>query len=228
MLISCKPAQLSFSPAEMNISDVKHMFAIAKGYDTSKLDSGKIFVSNLSESYVYRDGLAEKTIMNDSSTKQKLEIPLLDKRYKLFVITAKIDNINAAIFLPAVLDGSDNCIGLGPALVGKYDFGELLFYKKLRVASKKKNQKTEWVLDKKATYYTKESVYDPFDLSKTKLNIRFITDEIDEVPELRSFTVKEIYQLNDNRFGGKKPLIFNINTIFEDSEALRFSHFKNF
>jgi len=227
-LFSCKPTQLSFSPAQMNITHVKNMFATDKNYDTSKIKSGKIYVANLSENYIYRDGLAEKTIMNDSSTKQKLEIPLLDKKFKLFVITTKIDTINAAIFLPAILDGANRCIGMGPALIGKYDYGELVFYKRIKFYSKKKGRKNEWVLDKKSTYYPNGSLYSPFDLSKTKLNIRFITSEIDPIPELSAFTVTQIYQLSDNRFGGKKPLIFNIGTIFEDPDALRFSYFTKF
>ncbi|MBK8088600.1 MAG: hypothetical protein IPK31_11960 [Chitinophagaceae bacterium] len=227
-LFSCKPTQLSFSPAQMNITHVKNMFATDKNYDTSKIKSGKIYVANLSENYIYRDGLAEKTIMNDSSTKQKLEIPLLDKKFKLFVIKTKIDTINAAIFLPAILDGANRCIGMGPALIGKYDYGELVFYKRIKFYSKKKGRKNEWVLDKKSTYYPNRSLYSPFDLSKTKLNIRFITSEIDPIPELSAFTVTQIYQLSDNRFGGKKPLIFNIGTIFEDPDALRFSYFTKF
>ena len=41
-LFSCKPTQLSFSPAQMNITHVKNMFATDKNYDTSKIKSGKI------------------------------------------------------------------------------------------------------------------------------------------------------------------------------------------
>ncbi len=229
ILAGCKPAQISFKPDQINTNYIKQLLILANQPNASAITGGKIFVADLSEDYVERDGIGEKTIMNDNSTKERLGIPLQDKQYKLFIISTTGTVTNESIFIPAIFDGSNNCIGLGPALVGSFGPGELIYFKRLTYYPKKKKGKIGWVYDKKASEFKKSgSVYDPYDRLRTKINIIYQLDEMDkDIPELTSFRVTKILQISENRFGGNKPLIYNISSVFEDPDALFFLFLRN-
>lgn len=205
------------------------MLTIANQPNASAITGGEIFVADLSEDYVERDGIGEKTIMNDNSTKDRLGITLQDKRYKLFIISTTGTANNESIFIPAIFDGSNNCIGLGPAMIGTFGPGELIYFKRLTFYPKKKKGKIDWVYDKKGSEFKKSgSVYDPYDRSRTKINIIYNLDETEkDIPQLKSFRVIKILQISENRFGGNKPLIYDISSVFEDPDALFFLFLRN-
>lgn len=229
ILVGCKPAKISFKPDQINTNYVRQLLTIANQPNASEIKGGKIFVADLSEDYVERDGIGEKTIINDNSTKDRLGIPLLDKRYKLFIISTTGTVNNESIFIPAIFDASNNCIGLGPAMIGVFGPGELTYFKRLTYYPKKKKGKIDWVYDKKGSEFKKSaSIFDPYDRSRTKINIIYQLDEMDkDIAELKSFRVTKILQISENRFGGNKPLIYNISSVFEDPDALFFLFLRN-
>lgn len=226
VLAGCKPSQISFQPSQLNKTYVQHLLTVAK--QPATVTSGKVFVAELTEDFVDRDGIGEKTIVNQRSNKEQLGVPLLDKSYKLFIITAKDGDNRNCLFIPAIFNASNQCIGLGSALIGNYGAGEITFFKRMTFYTKKKHGKTGWVYDEKGSEFKKgKSIFDPYDHSKTKISIAFQTEEEDDIPELRSFRITRILQLNDNRFGGNKALIYNIASVFEDPDALLFAFLHN-
>jgi hypothetical protein len=222
---SCKPTQVQFDPSVLNKDYIKQMLIVGRQAKAENISGGEIFMAQLTDKFVGRDTIAQKTIMNEYSQKESLSIPLSDKSYKLFVITVSgIGFRDNAIFIPTTFNANNQCIGIGPALLGAFGPGELVFTKKLKYCRKKK----EWEYDKKESDFGKHGIHDPNDPSKTKLNIIFHSDKEDEFINMAEFRIKEILQVNDNKIGENRPLIFNISSVFEDAEALYFKFFRNF
>lgn len=227
LLPGCKPTEFAFKDDNIDINFVKEILALAKQDTANKVTGAHIFVAELYDSYIERDGIGEKIIANQNSSKQRLDLPVTDKTYELFLITTEGSQNREAIFVPAIFIGvkgtnSHKCIGLGPALIGKYGPGELVFYRKAKYYARKKKGKIGWVYDKKGSEFKNGSIFNKFDSSKTKFSVLFQTGDTAYISELPRFSITTILQLSDNRFGGKKPLVFNIATVFEDPEALNF------
>jgi hypothetical protein len=200
------------------------MLIVGRQAKAENISGGKIFMAQLTDKFVGRDTIAQKTIMNEYSQKESLSIPLSDKSYKLFVITVSgVGFTDNAIFLPATFS-ANKCIGVGPALLGLFSPGELLFTKKLKYCRKKER----WLYDKKESEFGKHGIYAPHDSTKTKLYIKFQCDTEDDFTDVAEFRIKDIFQINDNKIGENRPLIFNINSVFEDPDALYFKFFRNF
>ena len=220
-LIGCEPTKIAFSPANINTTYVKSLLRVAKQGDTN-FTAGKIFIAELVEDYVDRDGIAEETIVNTSSAKPKLRLAKKGLSYRLFVITTDAPQ-HACIFLPTIFNGEDTCIGLGPASIGVWGAGELKFFKKLEFYANRKTGKGVWKYPKKDNEYSgSHSIYDPHNSARTKIEIKFVADVKKNLARLDSFKITDIINVSENRFGGVKPLIFNIASIFEDSAALSF------
>jgi hypothetical protein len=227
VLIGCKPTQVSFSADDINADYVKRLLRIAKEKDTS-FSSGTIFVAELEEDLINRDGIAEQTIMNTKSNKPRSGVTMIGNTYKLFIITANSPN-NRSIFLPAIFNAADECIGLGPALVGDFGAGQLNYNKRIRCKPNRKTHEAKWEYSVKENEFGKTgSVLDPKDNSIAKLEITFETDLKKKISSLADFRIINIYNLSPNRFGGNKPLVFNIATIFEDDKALYFKLLRPF
>lgn len=228
IIVGCKPTQVAFNETSITKDYVANILHLVKEDTAHKITGGKIFIADLYENFISRDGIAEKTIINQNSTKQRLDLPLIDKTYKLFIITTEGTDSREAIFIPAIFQGMDKCIGLGPALIGKFGPGELAFYKKAKFYSKKKAGHIGWVYDRKSSEFKSGDIFDPFDDSKTKFNVLFQTIDTTDISDLNQFNITNILQLSDNRFGGKKPLVYNIASVFEDPEALNFIFLRKF
>jgi len=233
ILVGCKPTEFAFKDDKIDFKFVKEILTMAKQDSTNQVTGGQIFVAELYDNFIERDGIGEKTIANINSNKQKLDLPVVDKTYELFIITTGGSPNNEAIYLPAIFTGikgtkSHKCIGLGPALVGIYGPGELVFFRKVNYYAKKKKGKIGWVYDKKVSEFKNGSIYNKFDSTKTKFNVLFQTADTSYISELPQFSITNILQLSDNRFGGKKPLVYNIASVFEDPQALSFIFLRTF
>lgn len=226
-LVGCKPTQVSFSADDITPAYIKKLLVIAKEKDTS-FTNGNIFVAELNEDLVNRDGIAEETIINSESKKPGLGVTIIGNSYQLFIITAN-NSSKRSIFLPAIFNSEGECIGLGPALVGVWGAGELQFTKRLRCKPNRKTQEAVWKYSVKENEYGKTgSIFDPKDKSITKLEIKFEANTKKNIPSLADFRITNIYNISPNRFGGNKPLVFNIATIFEDDHALYFKLLRPF
>lgn len=226
-LIGCKPSELLFKPDDINAEYVKHLLKVAN--ENQELSGGKIFVAELEEDYVSRDGIAEETIINIKSKKPRTRIAKKGLTYRLYIITNEDSTDRSSIFLPSIFNADDICIGLGPAFVGTWGAGELKYFKKLVYYPKKKKKQIEWVYSKKESEYSKsDSTIHPFDDSKTKIEIKFQADVKKNILTLPDFKIINIFTVSDNRFGGNKPMIFHIASIFEDPDALSFRFLRSF
>ena len=227
ILVGCKPTQVSFSAEDITPAYIKKLLVIANEKDTS-FTTGNIFVADLEEDLVNRDGIAEETIINSKSEKNRSGVTIDGNSYRLFIIT--LDNEkNRSIFLPAIFNSEEECIGLGPALIGDWGAGQLKFTKRLRCKPTRKTHDAIWKYPVKENEYGKtRRTSDPKDGTITKLEIKFETNTKKNIPSLADFRIINIYTISPNRFGGNKPLVFNNSNIFEDDQALYFKHLKTF
>jgi hypothetical protein len=226
-LVGCKPTQVSFSAEDITPAYIKKLLVTAKEKDTS-FSTGTIFVADLEEDLVNRDGIAEETIINTKSDKPRSGITVDGNSYQLFIITLNNEK-QRSIFLPAIFNSEEECIGLGPALVGDWGAGQLKFTKRLRCEPNRKTHEAIWKYPVKESEFGKTGrVTDPKDETVTKLEIKFETNTKKSIPSLADFRIINVYTISPNRFGGNKPLVFNIANIFEDDQALYFKHFKTF
>lgn len=227
ILVGCKPTQVSFSVDDINVDYVKKLLRTAKEKDTS-FSSGTIFVAELEEDMINRDGIAEQTIINKKSNKPRSGVAMIGNSYKLFIITANSPN-SRSIFLPAIFTADDECIGLGPALVGSFGAGQLKYVKRLHCKPNRKTHEARWEYSPKENEFGRTgNIADPKDGSITKVEIKFETDSKKNISTLADFKIINVYNIAPNRFGGNKPLVFNIASIFEDDRALHFEHLKTF
>lgn len=227
ILVGCKPTQVSFSAKDITADYVKKLLATANEKDTS-FTPGNIFVADLEEDLVNRDGIAEETIINSKSEKPRSGVTIDGNSYQLFIITLNNEK-NRSIFLPAIFNSEEECIGLGPALIGDWGAGQLKFTKRLRCKPNRKTHEAIWKYPVKENEYGKTGrTSDPKDGTITKLEIKFETNTKKNIPSLADFRIINIYTISPNRFGGNKPLVFNIANIFEDDQALYFKHLKTF
>lgn len=227
ILVGCKPTQVSFSENDITTDYVRKLLTVAKDTNTS-FTGGNIFVADLEEDLINRDGIAEQTIMNKESDKPRSGVVMTGNTYKLFIITTNHPK-NRSIFLPAIFNAQDSCIGLGPALVGDFGAGQLNYTKRIRCKPNRKTHEAKWEYSIKENEFGKTgSNLDPKDNSIAKLEITFETDSKKKISSLADFRIINIYTLSPNRFGGNKPLVFNIANVFEDDQALYFKLLRSF
>jgi hypothetical protein len=227
-LVGCKPTQVSFSESDITADYVKKLLITAKETADTSFTKGTIFIANLEEDLINRDGIAEQTIVNTKSNNPRSGVAMIGNSYKLFIITTNSLN-NRSIFLPAIFTADDECIGLGPALIGDFGAGQLNYKKRIRCKPNRKTHEAKWEYSIKENEFGKTgSILDPKDNSFAKLEITFETDSKKNISSLADFRIVNIYNISPNRFGGNKPLVFNIATIFEDDQALYFKLLRPF
>jgi hypothetical protein len=245
-LMGCKPAMMTFKPDDLDLNYVKSLIVKAKGVkkdfstdtkmnntvgpEDTAFSTMKIFEAVLVDDYVKRDGIAEETIINTESKHQTPSLAMISNSYQFYIITADTSRPGSAcIFIPTIFNANDSCIGLGPALIGTWAAGQIKYFKTLKYYSKKKGSKTGWVYEKKENEYHKsKSIYDPLNDARTKVEIKFEADEKKNIAKLPFLRIINIFNTAENRFGGHKPLVFQISQVFEDPDALLFHVFKTF
>lgn len=232
ILVGCKPTQVSFSAKDITAEYVKKLLVTAKTKsipieDDTAFSSYNVFVAELKEQLINRDGIAEETIMNKVSKNPRSGIVTKGTSYKLFIVTAN-NSAQPGIFLPAIFDADNNCIGLGPALVGTWGAGSLTFNRRIRCKPNRKTKEAVWIYPIKENEFGKTGdIFDPKEEARSKIQIRFEGDIKKDINSLADFKIVNIYTISPNRFGGNKPLIFNIAEIFEDDHALYFKLLKS-
>jgi hypothetical protein len=244
-LMGCKPAMMTFKPDDLDLNYVKNLIVKAKGIrnhsetdiknnsvgqEDTAFSTMKIFEAVLVDDYVKRDGIAEETIINTESKHKTPSLAMISNSYKLYIITADTSRPGSAcIFIPTIFNAGDSCIGLGPALLGTWAAGQIKYFKTLKYYSKKKGKKSGWVYEEKENEFKKsKSIYDPLNDARTKVEIKFEADEKKNIARLPYLRIINIFNTAENRFGGHKPLVFQIDQVFEDPDALLFHLFKTF
>ena len=176
-----------------------------------------IYQSTFSEKFVEKDSLLEYTEFNDST-----KIPLANywdvdgysqNMYLVkYQFTMKRNRVrNAAVFFSVKYKtdraGDLECIGFGPAYFGITDTSYNYF-----------NFSTE---------LTVQQDHDKFWLKfpkKIKTTDGYLFMPAADTATTDFINIKKIVKLDANKIGGHKPLVFNIQNIFHDSNALLFHY----
>ena len=244
MLVGCKPTIINFNEDRIDFDYIRNIIVTAEGFSNdpvkdphnNKLEAedtvftmGRIFMTELEDRYVIRDGIVEETIANTDRVDSTTDLMEVSNTYRIYIVTAKNEIGSApAILIPAIFNADGDCIGLGPALLGRWGAQQLVFYKQMKWNPKSKNQEFKWEYDTKESKYKKsKSIYFDKGRTMTKKDIIAVTDKKGRIIELETFNITRIYNASENKFGGNKALLFVIKDIFQDAHALHFTVVKN-
>ena len=184
--------------------------------------------ASFKEKYIEKDNLLEFTELNDSSennnvrylnvTRYSQDLYLIKYEF-IYSITedAVTHNIPvaAAIYFSVKHNGKGETIGITPCYFGIINVRQNLIAFNTDLSVKE---------DKDHHFYL--DLHPP---GKNKRGLVFMPANFPAMPvALKStFNIEKIVRLDANKVGGTKPLVFNINDIFKDSNALQFHYFKS-
>ncbi len=194
---------------------------------TKKAIRAEVYVSSFREKFIETDDLLEYSELNDKSKipsvnywdvngySQNLYLIRYEFTYSVKTKNGTLVDIPAvgAIFFSVKRNGQNKVTGITPCYFGTVDEDQNLI-----------NFDTELTLQKdNSTFYLK--------LHKKKKNTKgllFMPAAFPSNPTSQhdTFNIEKIVQLDANKVGGYKPLVFNINKILKDPNALQF-HYVN-
>ena len=245
VIAGCKPTLIPFDDTKLNPDYIRKMIATAEGFKNNESTDPKnnkvenedtvftrtrIYMTELEDQYVVRDGILEETIVNTDTSKETSDLIKISNTYRIYMVTAKNETgARAAILLPAIFNADGDCIGLGPAQIGTWGAQQLSFYKELRWNPKAKDKDFKWEYSSKENEFKRSrSIYfDAKDRTTTKREIIVVINIKNDIIELDEFDIDRIYNAAENKFGGYKPVLFVIKDIFGDPQALHFTILKN-
>ena len=192
---------------------------------TKKADNIQVYVSSFSEKAIEKDNLLEYTELNDSTTiplvTYKLEFGYSQNLYLLkydFTYTAKSANgnlfdvpVQGVIFFSVKRNGRGNTVGVTPCYFGVINEEDDLIAFDTELTFKKD----------KDHYYLKVPK------RNKKLNgLLFMPADFPANPKNAGdkFNIEKIVRLDPNKVGGYKPLVFEIQKVFHDKNALQFHY----
>lgn len=209
---SCKaPASIFDYSKHINGDFFKNINSISDN-SNCPLDSAvavQVYRAVLSEKLIEKDDVLELTMLNNSSKVPYANYNAILGGYKqelyIFRLVTADGPTNACIYLPVRYGtGNGDCIGFGSAYFGCINRRQtkIDFFSEIRV--QKKGQS--------------------FSLVKLKhVDMTFFPDKIPE-PGIEFVDINKIIFSNINKFGGSKPVVFNIAEVFHDPLALRFNY----
>jgi len=166
------------------------------------VDSVDVFVASLRETLVERDAVGERRIRNTESDQPAFNVAISDKYYELYLFRIySRPNDNYCIIISTAYDNL-GCLGLGPAFFGSIRINQVNMRK--RLALKKMNNVYALVPDK-------ESAMDMYFISDSRIK--------EAIGQIR---ITEIIQKQSNKIAGSKPIVYNIEKVFNDPKALLF------
>ena len=173
-----------------------------------------IYEAGFSQKFIESNDLIEYTELNDSSKLNSIDY--LDAKgvfsQNMYIVKYKFKwdkstVINGAVFF-TVKYHNNACVGFGPAYFGIIDpsYNTIDFTTELMV----KQQGNKFWLKP---------------ISKIKLRGGYVFMPASDTIDSRNINITKIVKLDSNKVGGKKPLVFNIENILHDPNALLF-HYK--
>lgn len=192
---------------------------------TKKADKAEIYVSTFREKFIENDDLLEYSELNDKSKTHSVDywtvngysqnLYLIKYEFTYSTKNKKDKLIDApvigAVFFSVKRNGQNKITGITPCYFGIVDEDENLI-----------NFDTELTLEKEnGNFYLK--------FHKKKKNINGLLLMPANFPsnpttEDDTFNIEKIVKLDANKVGGYKPLVFNINKILKDQNALQFHY----
>jgi len=172
-----------------------------------------IYEAGFSQKFIESNGLIEYTELNDSSKLNSIDYINAQGVFSqsMYIVKYKFKwnkgtVINGAVFF-AVKYHNNACIGFGPAYFGITDTS----YNTI-------NFTTELIVKQQGNKFWLKPI------SKISLRGGYVFMPAKDA-DSRIINVTKIVKLDSNKIGGKKPLIFNIEDILHDPDALLF-HYK--
>lgn len=192
---------------------------------TKKATTAEVYVSSFREKFIENDDLLEYSELNDSGKTSSVDywnvngysqnLYLVKYDFSYSVKNKKGEPIDipviGAVFFSLKRNGQNKVTGITPCYFGTVDEDENLI-----------TFDTELTLAKKdGTFYLKAI--------KKKKNVKgllFMPANFPSSPATPddTFTIEKIVKLDANKVGGVKPLVFNINKILKDANALQFHY----
>ena len=184
--------------------------------DIAAIDSIKIYTATFKETYVEDNYLLEWSELHDSSTIPRaryLNMIGNSTRLYLCVVSTRPDDVQAAVFFSAKYDSDGQCLGFGPSYLGKINpaQGTIAFTTELAVTEE-------------------DDVFKLFALKKQtrKAGVIFTSDHFKSSLTNTRMPVRvdKIVLLDPNKIGGFKPVVFSIEDVLKDKNALLFRYLK--
>lgn len=195
---------------------------------TKKAVTAEVYVSSFRERFVESDNLLEYTELNDDSKihaadywsvmgySQNLYLVKYKFSYSVKTKNGKVIETPAegVVFFSVKHNRNGYTTGVTPCYFGIIDEEENLIGFNTPLTLEKSN----------GEFYLK-----PHPNKKSRNGLLFMPANFPENPATTDagFQIEKIVNLDPNKIGGYKPLVFDINKIFNDSNALSFHYIKN-
>ena len=214
-------------------SDVdKNFFKALPGIDSNKyLDNLiskrateiQVYRSSFKEKYIEKDNLLELTELNDSSEVDEAnyltakgysqDLYILKYQFTYRIMENEIGHdipVDASVYFSVKHNGRGQTVGITPCYFGIINKRQNLIAFNTDLS----------VVKEQDHFYLKPG--------KSKKDLIFMPANFPAQPVSfkSTFNIEKIVRLDANKIGGNKPLVFNINSIFKDSNALQFHYFK--
>ncbi|HEV8286282.1 MAG TPA: hypothetical protein VGQ09_18370 [Chitinophagaceae bacterium] len=177
------------------------------GIDDFSIRSIKVYRAYLEEKLVEREAIPEYKLINIESKQPSVELVNTRNHHELYLFEILPDTKQADtvyVFLATSFNARGQCLGLGPAYLGFLRIDQLVIKKILKISRK-------------------DDVYQL--KAKKRTDLIFLAEE--ELPQLLNTSspirIKQIIRLDPNKIGGEKPIVFTIEKIFNDPDALVFT-----
>jgi hypothetical protein len=193
---------------------------------TKMANTADVYVSSFSEKTIEKDHLLEFTELNDSTTNPFITYRAVQGySQNLYIIkyqfTYSLPNTKtgkpfdvitpAAVFFSVKRNGRGSIIGITPCYYGSINEEDDLIAFDTELSLQKDN---------------KHLYLKPLKKNKNMKGVMFLPADIPESPNSAEdkFNIEKIVRLDPNKVGGYKPLVFDINAIFHDPNALQFHY----
>ncbi len=195
---------------------------------TKKAITAEVYVSSFRERFIENDNLLEYTELNDATTipaadywsviGYSQDLYLIKYQFTYTTITKKGKQIEApaegVVFFSLKHNGKGYTTGITPCYLGIIDKEENLISFGTQLTLKKGNGK----------YFLEQH---PNKKGKKGLLFMPANFPLDPKGNGDTLNIKKIVQLDPNKVGGYKPLVFDIPQIFNDANALSFHYIGN-
>jgi hypothetical protein len=204
---SCKPHSYLFG---FKKDITKNFFAEVPqiaGIDDFSIRSIKVYRAYLEEKLVEREAIPEYKLINKESKQPSVKLVTSRNHHELYLFeilpdTKQLDTVY--VFLATSFNARGQCLGLGPAYLGFLRIDQLVIKKILKIS-------------RKGDVYQLKA--------RKKTDLIFLAEE--ELPQPLNTSspirIKQIIRLDPNKIGGEKPIVFTIEKIFNDPDALVFT-----
>ena len=240
MLVSCKLPGIAFTEGSMDMAYVKQLAVVAGGFRgnnttdplnkiTEPEDTAythmRLYASVLRQALTVRNRLVEETIMNDEHPERDKIEPMQGTEFRLYMAVMGDRAGGLCVYMPAMIDASGICLRLGPAWIGTWNAGEFSFYKTLQHRADRNSGPGRWNYDRRENEDRRTgSIMMPGkDVALRKQTVRMVTDRKENIASLDSFRILQVFRRSPSQIGADKGVMFDIQEIFQDPSALRFS-----